>query len=67
MNEFPPGEFVSLAMRGLPQAGPDATPQTVEIDAGKLWGRYRITFVASMNPRRGMRRWFWVMSEGKRL
>jgi len=45
-------------MSGLPEPEPDVAPQTVEIDAGKLWGHYRVTFVVSMNPRPRMRRWF---------
>lgn len=54
-------------MKSLPAASPETPSQTCEIDAGRLWGRYRVTFVVSMNPRRGMRRWFWVMATGKRL
>ena len=53
MNEFPPGYFISDAMKGLPAAGPDVPPQTVEIDARPGWGRYRVTFVAKRNPRHG--------------
>ena len=52
MEHFPPGEYVSLAMRGLPAPGPDSVLQTVEIDALR-WGRYRITFIAVQNPGEG--------------
>ena len=66
MNQYPPGEYVSLAMKGLPGPRPDSVLQRVEIDAGR-WGRYRITFIAVQNPRRGMRNWFWTMHAGERL
>ena len=47
--------------------GPDSELQTAEIDAGKLWGRYRVTFVAKLNPRRGMRTWIWATESGECL
>jgi hypothetical protein len=51
-----------------PAPGPDVPPQTVVVDAAKLWGRYLITFVAKPNPRQGMRNfWFWTMAKGERL
>ncbi len=61
VNEFPPGYFISDAMKGLPAAGPDVPPQTVEIDARPGWGRYRVSFKVVQNPRRGMRTWFWTL------
>jgi hypothetical protein len=67
MNEFPPGSFISMAIKTLPPAGPDLPPQTVEIDARPGWGLYRVTFVVSQNPRQGMRSWFWVMDKGERI
>jgi hypothetical protein len=67
MNQYPPGNYISDAMQTLPPAAPELPLQTVEIDAGPLWGRYRVTFRAKANPRRGMRSWFWVMNTGERL
>ncbi len=67
MNEFPPGYFINDAMKGLPAAGPDVPPQTVEIDACPGWGRYRVTFKVVQDPRRGMRTWFWTPDVGERL
>ena len=67
MNQFPPGDFIGKAMKGLPPAGPGLPPQTVEIDARPRWGLYRVTFVAMQNPRQGMRSWFWVMGTGERI
>jgi len=67
VNEFPPGYFISDAMKGLPAAGPDVPPQTVEIDARPGWGRYRVTFKVMQNPRRGMRTWFWTLDTGELL
>lgn len=67
MNEYPPSEYIAIAMRGLPAPGPDAPPYTVGIDAGKLWGHYQVTFVAKQNPRKGMRTWFWSMESGKQV
>jgi hypothetical protein len=67
LNQYPPGRFVAAAMNTLPVPGPGSELQTVEIDAGKLWGRYRVTFVAKLNPRHGMRTWFWTMESGERL
>ena len=66
MNEFPPGYFIANAMKGLPAAGPDVPPQTVEI-AAMPWGMYRVTFIVRKNSRRGMLSWFWVMDSGERL
>lgn len=40
MNEYPPGNFLSSAMKSLPAAGPDVPPQTVEIDVRPGWGLY---------------------------
>ena len=67
MNEFPPGYFIATAMNKLPAAGPEMPARTVEIDAGPMWGWYRVTFVVQRNPRQGMRSWFWVMETGVRL
>lgn len=67
MNKYPPGNYISDAMRTLPPPGPDLPLQTVEIDAGHLWGRYQVTFLPKLNPRRGMRTWFWVMESGERI
>jgi len=67
MNEFPPGNYISKAMKGLPEAGPDVPPQTLEIDARPGWGLYRVTFIAMRNPRQGMRSWFWTLETGERL
>ena len=67
MNQFPPGHYIATAMNRLPPPGPDLPPQTVEIDAGPRWGRYRVTFAVKRNPRQGMRDWFWVMDTGTRL
>lgn len=67
MNEFPPGYFIAMAMNKLPAASPEMPAQTVEIDAGPMLGRYRVTFVVQRNPRPGMRSWFWVMETGVRL
>ncbi len=66
MDQYPPGYYVSEAMKGLPPPGPDSVLQTVEIHAPR-WGQYRITFIAVQNPRQGMRRWFWTMHAGERL
>ena len=55
MNGYPPGNHVGLAVNKLPAPGPDLPPQTVLVDAGPLWGTYRITFVAKRNLRQGMR------------
>jgi hypothetical protein len=66
MDQYPPGFYVSNAMKGLPAPGPESVLQTVEIDADR-WGRYLITFIAVRNPRRGMRRWFWTMHVGERV
>lgn len=67
MEQYPPGFFISKAIRTLPAAEPDLPPQTVEIDARPGWGVYRVTFVVRQNPRQGMRHWFWVMDKGERL
>lgn len=67
VNQFPPGDYIGAAMNKLPAARPDLAPQTVEIDAGPLWGRYRVTFVVKRNPRQGMRSWYWTMETGERL
>ena len=67
MDQYPPGEYVSRAKQALPAAGPDQPLRTVEIDAGSLWGVYRITFRARQNPRQGMRNWFWAMERGERI
>lgn len=58
MNEYPPGYFISMAIRTLPAAAPDLPPHTVEIDARPGRGTYRVTFVPRQNPRQGMRSWF---------
>ncbi len=67
MNQYPPGFYVSQAMKELPSPGPDSALRTVEIDARPGWGLYRITFIAVQNPRRGMRHWFWTMHAGVRI
>jgi hypothetical protein len=68
MNEYPPGSYIADAMSRLPAPGPDAPPQTVEIDARPNWGRYRVTFVARRNPQEELPHyWFWAMQSGKRL
>ena len=67
MEAFPPGYYIATAMKKLAAAGPGMPPQAVEIDAGTLWGRYTVTFVAQRNPRQGMRSWFWVMESGRRM
>ena len=68
MNQYPPGNYLGLAMSKLPAPGADVPPQTIVLDAGPLWGSYRITFVAKRNPRQGMRNfWFWTMQSGAKL
>ena len=68
MNDYPPGEYVSHAKQSLPEPGPDLPPKTVLVNAGPLWGHYRITFVAKRNPRQGMRHfWYWSMDSGERI
>ena len=67
MNQYPPGDFIGTAVKTLPEPGPDVPLQTVEINAGSLWGRYCVTFVAKRNPRQGMRSWFWTMHGGERI
>jgi len=64
MNAYPPGGYLADAMQTLPPAAPDVPPQTVEVDAGGHWGRFRITFVCKRNPRRGMTKWFWAIDSG---
>ena len=56
MNQYPPGDFIGVAIKTLPAPSPDVPLQTVEINAGSLWGRYRVTFIATY--RRG-----WVVTE----
>jgi len=41
-DQYPPGEYISRAKKSLPAPGPDLPPQTVEIDAGALWGVFRL-------------------------
>lgn len=68
MNNFPPGGYVADAMSRLPSPTPDTRRQTVEVDAGPAWGKYRITFEVKRNPRAGMgRHWFWAMESGERI
>ena len=67
MNEYPPGGYIGEAINGLPSPGSDVGAQTVEVNAGPLWGCYRIVFVAHRNPRRGMLHWYWAMESGERL
>ena len=64
-NRFPPGEFISHALDHLPAPGPGAPPQTVDIDGGHLWGRFRVTFVVRRNPRAGIASWYWAMERGE--
>ena len=67
MNQYPPGDFIGVAIKTLPAPGPDVPLQTLDIDAGPLWGRYRVVFAAKRNPRRGMRSWFWAGQSGKQI
>ena len=68
MNQFPPGNYIAGAMKTLPAAGPGLPPQLVVIDAGPMWGRYRVTFKATSDPGQGMRGpWIWTMESGERL
>ncbi len=68
MNQYPPGDYIGTTMGKLPPPGPDLPPQTVVIDAGRLWGRYRVVFIARRNPRQRMGDLcFWALSSGERI
>lgn len=67
MNSYPPGGYIANAINSLPKPGADSQPITVALDAGPLWGKYRITFQAVRNPRQGMTTWFWTMQAGERI
>lgn len=68
MNEYPPGNYISDAMRALPAPGPLLHSRTVEIDARPTWGRYRVTFVVRRESDEEKRQyWFWTIQSGRRL
>jgi hypothetical protein len=67
MNEYPPTKHLAAAIKTLPRASANVRPQTVEIDAGPVNGRYRVTFVVRQNPGRGTPTWFWGVESGIRL
>ena len=66
-NRFPPSNYLSAAIKALPRARPDVPPQTVEIDAGRIHGRYSVTFVVRPNPRQGTPAWFWGVKSSERI
>ena len=66
-DQFPTTDHLSAAIRKLPRPGPDVSPQTVEIDAGPIQGRFRVTFVPRKNPEHRAAPWFWGIESGERI
>lgn len=64
-EQFPPIRSLAQAIKRLPRPGPDARPQTVEIDA--VPGRYRVTFSPRQRPHLKLRWWYWGVETSERL
>ena len=69
---FLPIQYVSGAIRGLPEPQADSAPRVVEIDAGPTaaWqyqGRYQLTFVVNQSAFTGTPAWYWVLESSERL
>jgi len=67
LNQSPPSNYLSAAIKKLPKAGPNVGPQTVEIDTGPGGERYRVTFVVRENPKLMTKAWFWGVESSERI
>ena len=67
IDRFPPTNSLAAAIKRLPHAGPGLSPQTVEIDAGPILGRYRVTFVVRENAELSPPSWFWGVQESEKI
>jgi hypothetical protein len=67
MNRLPPTNHLAAAIKRLPRARPDVTPQVVEINAHQHSGRYRVTFIVRANPSPDVRAWFWGIEGADRI
>jgi hypothetical protein len=65
-ERYPPTDQLAAAIKNLPRASPAIPPQTVDIDAGPAYGRFRVTFVVRQNPGRGTPTWFWGVESSER-
>jgi len=65
-DQYPKSNYLAAAIKDLLPAGPEASPQTVEIEAGAT-GRYRVTFVARQSAGQRTSAWFWGVESGERI
>lgn len=67
VDRFPPTNCLAAAIKHLPHPGADVAPQQVEIDAGPIFGRYRVTFVPRENTELSRPTWFWGVECSERI
>ena len=67
IDRFPPTNCLAAAIRRLPHPDADVRPQEVDIDAGPIFGRYRVTFVVRENSEHSPPSWFWGVESSERI
>jgi hypothetical protein len=67
IDRFPPTNSLAAAIKHLPHPGPDVAPRCVEIDAGPIFGRYRVKFVVRENSEHSPTSWFWGVESSERI
>ena len=67
IGRYPPSNALAAAIKHLPRPEPSLAPQTVDIDAGPILGRYKVTFVVRPNHEHEPPAWFWGVGSSERI
>ena len=66
-DQFPSIKSLAAAIRALPRVRANVKPQTVEIDAWPLSGRYSVTFALRQKSNLETAFWYWGVEGSERL